>query len=145
MRPPAHPVHIAGPHLEAARIRLAAQADALGAPAAGTVTADIASPGRHRVPLPAGTAVVRLRAPAFHAPGDARALGAAIAAIQLDGIAIPLDDPRLLSGFHAAEPGLRWTDGIGLLLLGPLAVASILAVDVVAVAPSNAERLPVSR
>ena len=42
---------------------------------------------------------------------DARCLGVAVAALRLDGAALPLDDARLGAGWHAAEPELRWTDG----------------------------------
>jgi hypothetical protein len=42
---------------------------------------------------------------------DHRRLGLAVAALALDGVAVPLHDARLGAGWHAAEPGLRWTDG----------------------------------
>ena len=42
---------------------------------------------------------------------DARRLGVAVAAITLDGTALKLTDRRLGQGWHAPEPGLRWTDG----------------------------------
>ena len=42
---------------------------------------------------------------------DPRRLGVAVAALRVDGTDIALDDPRLGSGWHAPEPGWRWTDG----------------------------------
>ena len=42
---------------------------------------------------------------------DHRRLGLAVTAVALDGIALPLDGARLGAGWHAPEPGLRWTDG----------------------------------
>ena len=46
---------------------------------------------------------------------DHRRLGVALAGITLDGVALKMDDPCLISGWHAAEDGVggtrRWTDG----------------------------------
>ena len=42
---------------------------------------------------------------------DTRTLGVAIGNLRFDGAAIPLDDARLSSGWHAAEPEWAWTDG----------------------------------
>ncbi len=42
---------------------------------------------------------------------DHRLLGVAVLGLRLDGAKIALDDPRLGAGWHAPEPGLRWTDG----------------------------------
>ena len=50
---------------------------------------------------------------------DHRRLGVAIAALAADGIALPLDDPRLATGWHAPEAALRWTDGDALIALPP--------------------------
>ncbi len=50
---------------------------------------------------------------------DTRRLGVAISSLTLDGATVPLDDPRLSSGWHDPEPGWRWTDGdAGLALAG---------------------------
>jgi hypothetical protein len=34
-----------------------------------------------------------------------------LAGLRIDGDPVGLDDPRLGAGWHAAEPGLRWTAG----------------------------------
>jgi hypothetical protein len=44
---------------------------------------------------------------------DARCLGIAVAEIHVDGQSIPLDDPRLCSGWHPPEANWRWSDGAG--------------------------------
>ena len=50
---------------------------------------------------------------------DCRTLGVAIANLCFDGTLIRRDDARLSSGWHAAEPEWRWTDGdAGLALAG---------------------------
>jgi hypothetical protein len=55
----------------------------------------------------------RLAAPAWLDPAsdDHRRLGVAVAMLAIDGIALALDDPRLAAGWHAPEPGWRWTAG----------------------------------
>jgi hypothetical protein len=69
--------------------------------------------------LPDDTAVLsitsRQAVPAeFDAEGtDCRPLGVALTGLRLDGEWVGLEDARLLGGWHAAEPGLRWTDGAG--------------------------------
>jgi hypothetical protein len=75
--------------------------------------------------LPPGARIGRLRSrgfvPAQMLPdsADHRRLGVAIAAVRLNGQKIGLADQRLTDGWHAAEPGLRWTDGdAGLALAG---------------------------
>jgi collagen type I/II/III/V/XI/XXIV/XXVII alpha len=73
--------------------------------------------GMLRVVLPEGTSLIRLvsrRAiPAHTRPDsdDRRCLGVAVGGIRLDGRQVPLTDPRLGCGWHAAEQELRWTDG----------------------------------
>jgi hypothetical protein len=60
---------------------------------------------------------VRLRSrtwvPAHSSPTgtDTRVLGVAVADLTFNGKPIALDDPRLASGWHAAEAHWRWTDG----------------------------------
>jgi hypothetical protein len=48
---------------------------------------------------------------------DYRRLGLAVTALALDGVELPLDSARLGTGWHAPEPGLRWTDGAASLAL----------------------------
>jgi hypothetical protein len=116
-----------GPALEAARSWLLDRAESLGhrmtrAPAlrlrtdAGMATAEIDG-ARLRFHLPEGARSLwlesRISVPAYMNPEsiDCRPLGVAIGALALDGVAVPLTDARLGDGWHAAEPGLRWTDG----------------------------------
>jgi hypothetical protein len=42
---------------------------------------------------------------------DHRRLGVAVARIAVDGVPVSLNDARLSSGWHDAEPGWRWTNG----------------------------------
>ena len=116
-----------GPELVAARSWLLARAEMLGhrltrAPAlrlrAGTDAVTTRIDGaRYRFHLPPGARGLRLQSrtgvPAETDPEsmDCRALGVAVRAIALDGIAVALTDSRLGAGWHAAEPGWRWTDG----------------------------------
>ena len=44
-------------------------------------------------------------------PVDRRVLGVKIAALRIDGRAVPLDHPELVDGWHDAEEGGRWTSG----------------------------------
>lgn len=44
-------------------------------------------------------------------PRDRRRLGVKLAALGVDGTAIPLDHPALIKGWHGMEPDGRWTDG----------------------------------
>ncbi len=44
---------------------------------------------------------------------DHRPLGIAVSGLQLDGVAVALDDPRFGRGWHAPEAGWRWTAGDG--------------------------------
>ncbi len=42
---------------------------------------------------------------------DARRLGMCVTALQLDGVDVRLDDPRLVEGWHEIELDRRWTTG----------------------------------
>lgn len=70
---------------------------------------------RWRADLPPGARALRLRSrsatPAHLLPDsrDHRRLGVALAALSQDGAPVPPE--RFLRGWHAPEPGLRWTDG----------------------------------
>lgn len=85
-----------------------------------------------RFALPPGTAEVRIVSRQTVAPGDTRRLGIAVAALTLDGAAVPLGDARLAEGWHDAESLWRWTDGEALLRV---AGAKVLEVAVAPVAP----------
>jgi hypothetical protein len=72
---------------------------------------------RWRVRLPQGARDVRLLSrtwvPAQTRAGesDTRSLGVAVGRLWLDGREVALDSPGLAAGWHAPEPGWRWTDG----------------------------------
>ena len=70
------------------------------------------------VRLAADAAFLRLRSrvwtPAETDPDpstDPRRLGVAVGALRRDGADLALDDPALAAGWHAPEPGWRWTNG----------------------------------
>lgn len=56
---------------------------------------------------------------------DGRRLGVALAGLRLDGAEVALDGPRLATGWHAPETGLRWSDGEGGLDVGGVGVAEL--------------------
>ncbi len=124
-----------GAEVIAARAELLARAGALGHARTDDPALTVTCDGRELplcfsddlviASLPRGAERVRLRSRRFIPAEttadetDTRRLGVAIAALWADGRKIPLDDPRLASGWHAAEPDWRWTDGdAGLLLPG---------------------------
>jgi len=76
---------------------------------------------RHRVQVSAGPVRLssRVWVPAQTRADatDGRVLGVAVAELCLDGLPIPLDDTRLSTGWHAPEPGWRWTMGDAVLQL----------------------------
>ena len=116
-----------GAILAAARSRLLACAETLGHRRTGDPALAIRADGhlcpaivegaRWRLCLPPGTALLRLRSRAWvparmtAAETDTRTLGIAVAQLTFDGHPVPLDDPRLASGWLAPEPGWRCTDG----------------------------------
>jgi hypothetical protein len=128
------PLVVAGPVVVAARQALLERAEALGhartrVPALRVAAGGRALPARIEgrrwtVALPPGTERLRLLSRRWRpdetdpAGGDVRLLGVALADITLDGMALPLDDARLGAGWHAAEPGWRWTDGDAAILAG---------------------------
>jgi hypothetical protein len=87
------------------------------------VTPSRAGPGGLRYDLPPQTQIVRLRsrtAVPGHvrtADSDHRRLGVAVTALALDTIPIDLADPGLGPGWHAPEPGLRWTTGDAVIMV----------------------------
>jgi len=72
---------------------------------------------RWQVRLPERTGLVHLRSRCWVpaemqlAGTDTRRLGVAISRLWLDGRLVTLESPGLMSGWHATEPGWRWTDG----------------------------------
>ena len=89
----------------------------------GTEVFARADRGTLRVRLPHGTANVRLVSrvwiPAHMRPNanDTRSLGIAVSRLWVDGGEISLDDPCLVTGWHAREPLWRWTDGDALIVV----------------------------
>jgi hypothetical protein len=61
--------------------------------------------------------------------GDGRMLGVAIAGPVWDGVAAELDGARFVAGWHAAEDGLRWSDGRGVIDVSGLADVAFTLVD----------------
>lgn len=94
----------AGPVVEAVRTRLLARA-------ALVLTDDAAL----RIEPHAGGAMIKSRhfipAEQTSDPRDGRRLGVKIATLSIAGVAIPLDHPALIEGWHACEADGRWTDG----------------------------------
>jgi hypothetical protein len=88
---------------------------------------------RYRFRLPRGTEVVRLVSrtgcPAHQDKDneDFRTLGIAVRGILLDGKPLSLDGPHMPSGWHAREPGWRWTDGDAVLAV---AGGSVLEIEI---------------
>ncbi|MDE2198432.1 MAG: Hint domain-containing protein [Rhodospirillales bacterium] len=132
------PLVLDGPRLVAARRRLLAEAAALGHGLTIEPALRVFADGVRLTPgadgrswrLPAAARTVRLRSrrwtPAHTRPGEAdtRTLGVAVAKLTLDGVAIPLTDPRLSSGWHDPEADWRWTTGdAGLALAGVREIA----------------------
>ncbi|MBV9811949.1 MAG: Hint domain-containing protein, partial [Acetobacteraceae bacterium] len=103
-----------GALLAAARAQVARAAAGLGLAGPGACEATLAA-GVNRVSVPAGVTRVHLRSPAGRNDYDSRRLGALLTALQLEGAAMALDDPRLVRGFHDVElhPAgpVRWTNG----------------------------------
>jgi hypothetical protein len=79
---------------------------------------------RWRVALPDGARTLRLRsrrwvpAETRAAESDTRGLGVAVSGLRLDGVAVGLDDGRLVSGWLAGEGDWRWTDGDATMAVG---------------------------
>jgi hypothetical protein len=77
-----------------------------------------------RFAVPSGVREVRLRsrsvvpAQVRVAAGDHRRLGVAVTGLRVDGAVVGLDEAVLGEGWHAAEGGLRWTDGDAVLPCG---------------------------
>ena len=77
-------------------------------------------PGYRLLPVKGGFRLAsRVSVPAHMDPAsdDHRQLGIAVTRLTADGTNIPLDDVRLAAGWHAPEPGLRWTAGAAFIAL----------------------------
>ena len=127
-----------GPDLAAIRARLEGRAITLGHSAAAAWTLWLETEGKHSVVLAVGGGLVRLASVAARAPGDQRRLGAVLAGVALDGVALDLEDHRLALGFYAVERRgdtcWRWTDGQALLDFGPSEVERVVTVTVTVIA-----------
>jgi hypothetical protein len=118
---------LGGRTLAAAKQRLLARATALGHRITDQPGIEVFADGRPlatmaegtewrvRLPVPATRITLRSRtwiaAEVIPESGDTRSLGVAIARITMDGRELPMDSPALSAGWHAQEPGWRWTDG----------------------------------
>ncbi len=121
------PLHIAGPVVARIRAQLAARAAALGHAQVIARTVELDADGQAwpcridrealHFTLASPSDRARLVSPAFvpalMVPGlqDRRCLGVPVARLIADGHVLPLDHPLLHRGWHAPEPGLRWTAG----------------------------------
>jgi hypothetical protein len=117
-----------GSALALVRCTLLAQAAALGH--RRTADADF-----RLAPAPTGLHLLsRSSTPAHIDPfsTDHRTLGLAVTRLVADGQRLALDDPRLTTGWHAPEPGFRWTDGAAAIALPP---STRLVVEFIAPAP----------
>jgi hypothetical protein len=127
-----------GLDLAVIRARLEGRAIILGYGGGAAQTLWLEAVGKHPVVLSAGGGLVRLASVAAKAPDDRRRLGAAIAEVTLDGVALDLEDHRLALGFHAIEgqddASWRWTDGQALLDFGPSEVERVVTVTVTVIA-----------
>ncbi|MBN9508510.1 MAG: Hint domain-containing protein [Alphaproteobacteria bacterium] len=121
------PLVMAGAERQAVRRAVLEQAIALGHRLTGDAAITLRAAGRDIAPLrhgpslrfalPRGSRRVHLTSrswvPAETDPAsdDRRRLGVAVTWLAFDGARVPLDDPRLGAGWHAAEPDWRWSDG----------------------------------
>jgi autotransporter passenger strand-loop-strand repeat protein len=122
------PLVLGGAHLAAAKRHLLAQAARLGHHMTGDpglrilvdgreVAAEVSEGRQWRVRLPAtartGRLVSRVWVPGQMRPDedDARSLGVAISRVWRDRREVNLGSDGFSAGWHAPEPGWRWTDG----------------------------------
>lgn len=131
-----------GEALAAMRRWLSSRATALGFGGVAAFEMFLDECGQHRGEVPADAAVVRLVSTACIPRGERRRLGAAVAAIRIDGADMALTDPRIRTGFHPIEgtggPAWRWTNGDGVIAIGTAAVARCIEIRVVAFAAGAA-------
>ncbi len=133
------PLVTEGPVIDALRAKLSDIAIELGHPPEIQQIVEVQAVGFHRALLDRDVTVVRLVSPTFHADGDERRLGVAVADVQIDGETIPLTDLRLQQGFHDIESSrtLRWTDGNAYIVLDPMPSNRVLRLRVAAAKPAQ--------
>jgi collagen type I alpha len=128
------PLRLSGPEVDAARTHLLGRLPQLGYQLISSPRLRMSVDGRQIRPKRfGGWSEVRLSRPAkvlrllslsgipsqTEADGiDHRRLGVAVTAVLIDGINLSLDDRRFASGWHIAEPNLRWTTGEAFLDIG---------------------------
>ncbi len=134
-------LRLSGPPVDAVRADLLARLPALGFAVTTDPALRVSADGVTLEPqcfgewltfaMPRNAATLRLRsrdaAPAELAldSDDTRRLGIALIGLRLDGEAVALDDARLVAGWHAAEPGLRWTGGDALIRLDGASIVEL--------------------
>jgi lysophospholipase L1-like esterase len=127
-----------GPALDTIRAALARRAAALGRPTEQEAKLEVTCLGPVAVRFDADTRFVRLVSPAAFNGADRRKLGALIADMEIDGIAVVQHDRRLGRGFHGIEQHgphrVRWTDGEAMIDFGPSAAVRKIAFTVCALA-----------
>ncbi|MCX7379830.1 MAG: FG-GAP-like repeat-containing protein [Alphaproteobacteria bacterium] len=138
------PLVVSGRLLAAAKVHLLEHASVLGHTTTndpdlrlmvdGRLMLPTRDGGNYRFAVPSGARAGRLisrcfvPAQMFPDSADHRKLGVALSTLRFDGCEILAGDPRRTDGWHAAEPGMRWTCGdAGLVLAG----AEELAFDVI--------------
>jgi hypothetical protein len=127
-----------GAILATVRDRLAAHAEALGRSVPSVLDIDVSAAGVATATVPGNVGIVRLVSASARHDGDRRRLGVLVTGLRVDGIKVPLDDPRLGFGFHDLEihgaTAVRWTDGAATIAVGPAAAKRLVTIEIAAVA-----------
>jgi hypothetical protein len=138
------PLVESGPHLAAMRAALADRAARLGCPVCGSLDVTLNGPGCARVMVPHEVHTLRLVSAAARLAGDRRLLGALVTGLRIDGAAVPLNDARLVRGFHDVErhdgQPVRWTDGAAVLGLGTESGARLVEIEVAGISAAATEQ-----
>jgi hypothetical protein len=106
---------------------------------------EITAPGRTVMTIPAACDTLRLVSASGRQPADRRRLGVLVRALRVDGMTLPITDPRLGIGFYAPErhgtQTLRWTNGDAIITLGAAEDMRLIELDVAAVVEGERIRL----
>jgi hypothetical protein len=134
------PLHVRGPVVAEARRMLEARIAAMGLDGALEPELRLVVDGQEIRPRPFGDAwqfdlpaqaggarlvsLAHVPAVTAYRSEDRRCLGVPVVRMLIDGRPVALDAPFLRGGWHAAEDGLRWTDGMA--ALPPLRTLTVL-------------------